>query len=132
MPWDQVPGLLSQGCGVLVSWYQGSHLYLPLPYVFTCNTILSTSPLYYTFLYRQLVPDPPQDTRLVPTLRTRDMVLQEIVGVWFCKNCVYSVYHQIGRRPKKTCKGNSVSKFCNCLNIQDLGTVHGVPQNTSG
>ncbi len=76
MPWDQVPGLLSQGCGALVSWYQGSHLYLPLPYVFTCNTILSTSPLYYTFLYRQLVPYPPQDTR---------RYLHSGHAIWFCK-----------------------------------------------
>ena len=35
-------------------------------------------------------------------------------------------------KKKRGCNGSGGAKFCQYLNSQDLGTVHGVPQNTSG
>ena len=45
-----------------------------------------------------------------------------------CAQCVSSNRSE----DSKTCKGSGGAKFCQYLNSQDLGTAHGVPQNTSG
>ena len=45
-----------------------------------------------------------------------------------CVQCVSSNRSE----DSKTCKGSGGAKFCQYLNSQDLGTEHGVPQNTSG
>ena len=45
-----------------------------------------------------------------------------------CAQCVSSNRSEVS----KTCKGSGGDRFCQYLNSQDLGTAHGVPQNTSG